>query len=126
MDGPQWNATGYDMSVSDRWLYAIATADRRQVKIGLVLREERIQRRLAELRRKYKAPDLELVAQCVLKDVNHPEAEHLESVVRHWLCGKAGFRHNGKVDWLDAPVQPPPEWPRLLETAIDAARRFGR
>lgn len=126
MVAPLWNSTGYDMAVGDRWLYAIATGDRRQVKVGLVLREERIPRRVTELRRKYKMPDLELVAQCVLRDVNHPQAEHLESVVRHWLCGRAGFTHNGRVDWLDTPVPQPTDWSRLLEEAVDAARSFGR
>jgi len=114
------------MARGDRWLYAFAGAGSATVKIGLVLREDRLVPRLREVQRFTCQADLRQVAASILHGVNHPEAEHIESVVRHWLCGGAGFAHSGLVDWLVVPDPPPEDWQSLLDSAVRAATVFGR
>lgn len=120
-----WNATGYDMAVGDRWLYMFAPPDRSVVKVGLVLKQQRLVGRLREVRRAH-GMELEQMAASVLPGVNHPEAEHIESTVRHWLCGVAGFKHSGLVDWLTVPVPSPDDWQGLLDWAVAVSISFGR
>ena len=123
----EWNAIGYDLLRTDRWLYAFATADHRLVKVGMVLDERRLRPRLTEVRRKSRRPDLEEVWRSVLTAVTHEEAEHIESVVRHWLTGVAGFSYVGEVDWLAAPeTLDPSDWSVVLDLAVAESLRFGR
>lgn len=119
-----WNATGYDLSRRERWLYAFLTVDGIQVKVGLVLTKERLAGRLREVARKN--PGLTQVAATPLRGVTHQEAEHIESVVRHWLCASSGFDHSGLVDWLNVPDPPPEDWQALLDGAVAASLTFGR
>lgn len=123
----EWNETGYDLLRTDRWLYAFATADNSLVKIGMVLTEQRLRPRLTEVRRKSRHSDLTEVWRGRLSETTHEEAEHLESVVRHWLTGKAGFSYVGQVDWLAPPLGfDPHSWAVVLDEAVASALRFGR
>jgi hypothetical protein len=123
----EWNATGYDLLRADRWLYAFATEDHRLVKVGMVLVEERLQPRLAEVRRKSKRPDLSEVWRGCMSGTTHEEAEHIESVVRHWLTGNAGFSYVGQVDWLASPPAfDRADWEHVLDCALRESLRFGR
>ena len=99
----EWNAIGYDLLRTDRWLYAFATADNTLVKIGMVLTEQRLRPRLSEVRQKSGHRDLIEVWRSRVPASTHEEVEHIEAVVRHWLTGKAGFSYVGQVDWLAAP-----------------------
>jgi hypothetical protein len=57
----------------------------------------------------------------------HEEVEHIESVVRHWLTGQAGFAYVGEVDWLATPDRfDPSGWGRVLDAALWESVRFGR
>jgi hypothetical protein len=62
-----------------------------------------------------------------LDAATHEEAEHIESVVRHWLTGTAGFAYVGEVDWLGAPAGfDVSRWADILDTALRESVRFGR
>jgi hypothetical protein len=117
-----WNSTGYDLNRGERWLYAFLTADGSRVKIGLVLTKGRLTGRVREVARKN--PGLAEVAATSLSGVTHQEAEHIESVVRHWLCASSGFEHSGLVDWLNVPAPPPADWQALLDRAVAASMAF--
>lgn len=123
----EWNATGYDLLRADRWLYAFASADCKLVKIGMVLVGERLRPRLTEVRRKSGRPDLVEVWRGCMASTTHEEAEHIESVVRHWLTGAAGFSYVGQVDWLATPKGfGPADWDLVLTAALAESVRFGR
>jgi hypothetical protein len=123
----EWNATGYDLLRTDRWLYAFATADNTLVKIGMVLTEQRLRPRLSEVRRKSGHRDLIEVWRGRVPESTHEEVEHIESVVRHWLTGQAGFSYVGQVDWLATPMDfDTSAWSTVLDDAVAAAIRFGR
>lgn len=123
----EWNETGYDLLRTDRWLYAFATADHSLVKIGMVLTEQRLRPRLTEVRRKSRRSDLTEVWRGRLPETTHEEAEHIESVVRHWLTGKAGFSYVGQVDWLAPPAGfDVTSWADKLNQAVSESLSFGR
>lgn len=123
----EWNDTGYDLLRTDRWLYAFATADNALVKIGMVLTEKRLRPRLTEVRRKSRHSDLTEVWRGHLPRTTHEEAEHIESVVRHWLTGTAGFSYVGKVDWLAPPAGfDGALWAVVLNQAVSESLSFGR
>lgn len=123
----EWNETGYDLLRTDRWLYAFATVDNALVKIGLVLTEHRLRPRLTEVRRNSRHTDLTEVWRGRLPETTHEEAEHIESVVRHWLTGSAGFSYVGQVDWLAPPAGfDTASWAAVLDEAVESAVRFGR
>lgn len=123
----EWNETGYDLLRTDRWLYAFATADHSLVKIGMVLTEQRLRPRLTEVRRKSRHSDLTEVWRGRLPETTHEEAEHIESVVRHWLTGNAGFAFVGQVDWLAPPAGfDVTSWADVLNQAVSESLSFGR
>ena len=122
-----WNDGGYDETITDRWLYAVAIPNDTQVKIGMVLDEDRLPLRLKELRRNHRQPRFEMIAQSVVQLVHHEETEHIESAVRLWLTRACGFSFIGKVDWLRAPSDcPQNQWQNLLDTAVRASLDFGK
>ncbi|MBM4231916.1 MAG: hypothetical protein FJ184_14500 [Gammaproteobacteria bacterium] len=121
-----WGPGGYDRTVMDRWLYAVANPETRVVKVGMVLDEERLAPRLNEIRRKQNAPHLEMIAKSVVPNVDHEETEHIESTVRLWLTRAKGFSFVGEVDWLAFPTAyDPANMQRDLDDAIRAAINFG-
>jgi 2-succinyl-5-enolpyruvyl-6-hydroxy-3-cyclohexene-1-carboxylate synthase len=122
----KWNSGGYDEIITDRWLYAVAAPNELNVKIGMVLDEDRLARRLTELRRKHRQQDLMMIAQSRVPNVNHEETEHIEYAVRLWLTRAHRFSFMGKVDWLTAP----PNFPQdrlqdVLDEAVQNAITFG-
>lgn len=122
---PNWSSSGYDLNRGDRWLYAFLTRDGARVKVGLVLTEARLARRLREVAKACNEPELKMVATSVLPNVTHQEAEHLESIARHWIARQPGFDHAGSVDWLVAPGDDNIEWQELLDSSVDAAMAVG-
>jgi len=121
-----WGPGGYDRTVMDRWLYAVANLETRVVKVGMVLDEERLAPRLIEIRRKQNAPQLEMIAKSVVRSVNHEETEHIESTARLWLTRAKGFSFVGEVDWLGFPTAyDPANMQSDLDDAIRAAINFG-
>lgn len=122
-----WGPGGYDRVIADRWLYAVADAESGLVKIGMVLDEERLVPRLAEIRRKQNKPRLTMVAQTRIPGVNHEETEHIESSARLWLTRARQFSFVGEVDWLVAPRGYHFEaMQHDLDAAASAAINFGR
>ena len=123
----KWNSGGYDETITDRWLYAVAAPNDYKVKIGMVLDEDRLARRLTELRRQHGQKDLMMIAKSRVQNVNHEETEHIEYAVRLWLTQAHGFAFMGKVDWLRAPSDCPQDrWQDLLDTAVRASLNLGQ
>ena len=121
---PNWGDSGYDLESADRYLYGFYSRDSRLLKLGLVLREDRLQGRLSEVRRKSRLPDLEMVWSRCLPSISHEEAEHMEAACRLWLARSEQFRFVAKVDWLAvADELDYPAW--WLDRAVDAVEALG-
>ena len=76
---------------------------------------------MREVAKKHGDPGLQMVARVTVRNINSQEAEHIEAVVRHWLFRAAGFRHAGKVDWLEVPEPAPRNWQVVLERGLSYA-----
>ena len=121
-----WGPGGYDQIVTDRWLYGIASLETGRVKVGMVLDENGLSRRLSQIRSKRKDRSLEMIAKSVVSNVNHEQTEHIEAAVRLWLTRAKGFSFIGFVDWLQAPNGY--DFAHMqsdLDEAIQAATSFG-
>ena len=121
-----WGPGGYDRVIGDRWIYAMCDRDSGLVKVGMVLDEQRIERRFKEVQRRHKSRSLELLARSKVVGVNHEQVEHIESATRLWLTRAKGFEFVGEVDWLMvsgnydfAVIQSD------LNEAVQAAQSFG-
>jgi hypothetical protein len=122
----KWNSGGYDETITDRWLYAVAAPNDFKVKIGMVLDEDRLARRLTELRRQHGQKDLMMIAKSRVQNVNHEETEHIEYAVRLWLTRAHRFSFMGKVDWLTAPPNfLQDQLQVVLDEAVQNAITFG-
>lgn len=119
-----WNETGYDLIRTDRWLYVFGVPDDAVVKVGLVLLEERLEPRLREVAKKSGKPDLRLLGASAMVNVNHEEAEHIESAVRLWLTRCRGCEFVGVVDWIRGPSTTC-DWQAMLDDAVSAIMRIG-
>lgn len=121
-----WGPGGYDRIVTDRWLYGVGSRETGRVKVGMVLDENGLSRRLSQIRSKRRDRSLEMIAKSVVVNVNHEETEHIEATVRLWLTRSKGFSFIGFVDWLQTPDGYDfAQMQSDLDEAVRAATSFG-